>query len=90
MKVAIYARVSSERQAEKELSIPAQIKALKKYAFDREWDVVAEFIDEAESARTGNRPAFKKMIAASKNRVKPFDSILVWKLSKFARNLGIL
>jgi len=28
MKVAIYARVSSERQADKELSIPAQIKVL--------------------------------------------------------------
>ena len=38
MRVAIYARVSSERQAEKELSIPAQIKALKKYALDREWE----------------------------------------------------
>lgn len=28
MKVAIYVRVSSDRQAEKELSIPAQIKAI--------------------------------------------------------------
>ena len=86
IRVAIYARVSSERQAEKELSIPAQLKALKKYALGRGWDVVAEYVDEAESARSANRPAFKDMIAAAKNRVKPFDSILVWKLSRFARN----
>ena len=86
MRVAIYARVSSERQAEKDLSIPAQLKALKKYALGRGWDVVAEYVDEAESARSANRPAFKDMIAASKNKVKPFDSILVWKLSRFARN----
>ena len=86
MRVAIYARVSSERQAEKDLSIPAQIKSLKKYAFDREWDVVAEYVDEAESARTANRPAFKEMIAAAKRKAKPFDVILVWKLSRFARN----
>ena len=86
VRVALYARVSSERQAEKELSIPAQLKALKKYALDRGWDVVAEFVDEAESARSANRPAFKDMIAVAKNRVKPFDSILVWKLSRFARN----
>ena len=86
MRVAIYARVSSERQAEKELSIPAQLKALKKYALNRGWDVVAEYVDEAESARSANRPAFKDMIAAAKNKVKPFDSILVWKLSRFARN----
>ena len=26
------------------------------------------------------------MIASAKNRVKPFDSVLVWKLSRFARN----
>ncbi len=82
----LYARVSSERQAEKELSIPAQLKALKKYALGREWDVVAEYVDEAESARSANRPAFKDMIATAKNRVKPFDAILVWKLSRFARN----
>ena len=86
MRVAIYARVSSERQAEKELSIPAQIKALQKYALDRDWEVVAEFVDEAESARSANRPAFKRMIAACKSTDKPFDAILVWKLSRFARN----
>ena len=86
MRVAIYARVSSERQAEKELSIPAQLKALRKHALNLGWDVVAEFVDEAESARSANRPAFKNMIAAAKNKVKPFDCILVWKLSRFARN----
>ena len=86
MRVAIYARVSSERQAEKDLSIPAQIKALKRYAFKQKWDVVGEYVDEAESARSANRPAFKEMIAAAKDNTKPFDAILVWKLSRFARN----
>ncbi len=86
MRVAIYARVSSERQAEKDLSIPAQLKALRSYAIKREWDVVAEYMDEAESARSVNRPAFKQMITAAKGKVKPFDAILVWKLSRFARN----
>ena len=85
-KAAIYARVSSERQAEKDLSIPAQIKALKKYAVERGLDIVAEYVDEAESARTANRPAFKEMIAMAKKQEKPFDTILVWKLSRFARN----
>ena len=85
-KAAIYARVSSERQAEKDLSIAAQIKALQKYALERGWDVIGEYIDEAESARTANRPAFKDMIAMARKKTKPFDVILVWKLSRFARN----
>ena len=76
-KAAIYARGSSERQAEKDLSIPSQIKALKKYALDRGWDVVAEYIDEAESARTANRPAFKEMIATAKEKEKPFDTLQI-------------
>ena len=86
MKVVLYARVSSDRQAEKELSISAQLKALRKYAEDRDWKIYEEFVDEAESARTANRPAFQKIIAKSKQTPKPFDAILVWKLSRFARN----
>ncbi len=86
MKTAIYARVSSEKQAEKDLSIPAQLKALRKYALERGWEMVSEYVDEAESARSANRPAFQEMIAASKKKERPFDSILVWKLSRFARN----
>ena len=32
MQVALYARVSSEKQAAKDLSIPAQLKAIRVYA----------------------------------------------------------
>jgi site-specific DNA recombinase len=86
VRVTLYARVSSERQAEKDLSIVAQLKALRKYAVEHGWEVHREFVDEAESARSVNRPAFKEMIALAKQRHKCFDAILVWKLSRFARN----
>jgi site-specific DNA recombinase len=86
MKVVLYARVSSEKQAEKDLSIAAQLKALRKYGLERGWEIYREFIDEAESARSANRLAFKEMIALGKQRHKSFDAILVWKLSRFARN----
>ena len=86
MKAVLYARVSSEKQAEKDLSISAQLKALRKYASDKGLEIVREFVDEAESARTANRPAFQEMIALAKQKTKLFDIILVWKLSRFARN----
>lgn len=86
MRVVLYARVSSEKQAEKDLSIASQLKALRKYAAEGGHSVVREFVDEAESARTANRPAFQEMIAWAKQKPKPFDVILVWKLSRFARN----
>ncbi|MDX9857596.1 MAG: recombinase family protein [candidate division Zixibacteria bacterium] len=86
MKVALYARVSSERQAEKDLSISAQLKELRRYADRQGFTVVREFVDKAESARTANRPAFQEMIGVAKQKARPFDAILVWKLSRFARN----
>lgn len=86
MKVALYARVSSEQQAEKDLSIPAQLKALNQYALKKGWDVVKELVDKAESARSANRPAFQEMIAFTKQKPLLFQGILVWKLSRFARN----
>ena len=43
-------------------------------------------MDEAESAKSASRPAFQEMVAAAKKKEKPFDAILVWKLSRFARN----
>lgn len=86
MNVVLYARVSSEKQAERDLSIPAQLKALRKYALNRGWNVIDEYIDEAESARSASRPAFRQMIATAKKKERPFEGILVWKLSRFARN----
>jgi site-specific DNA recombinase len=84
-KVAIYARVSSEKQ-DVALSLSAQLRALREYAAKNGYQVVREFVDEAESGRSITRPAFKQMVAAARQRNSPFDAILVWKLSRFARS----
>ncbi|MFC1999807.1 recombinase family protein [Chloroflexota bacterium] len=85
MKVVLYARVSSERQ-DIDLSISAQIKEMREYAWKNGYTVVNEFVDEAESGRCANRPAFKEMISLARLKHPPFEAILVWKLSRFARN----
>jgi len=85
MKAAIYARVSSERQ-DVDLSISAQLRALREYAARNGHQVIREFIDEAESGKTAARPAFREMIAMARRPKKPFGLILVWKYSRFARN----
>ncbi|MBN1188581.1 MAG: recombinase family protein [Dehalococcoidales bacterium] len=84
-KVAIYARVSSERQ-DVDLSISAQVKALRNYASNNGFAVVKEYVDEAESGRSIDRPGFKQMIVAARQKPRQFEAILVWKLSRFARN----
>lgn len=86
IRAALYARVSSDRQADRDLSIPAQLKALREYARKQGWIVAVEFVDEAESARTADRPQFQRMIAQAKQKQSPFTVVMVWKLSRFARN----
>jgi site-specific DNA recombinase len=85
MRAALYARVSSEKQ-DVDLSISAQLKALREYALRNGHEVVKEFVDEAESGKTAARPAFRDMIAAARRAQKPFELILVWKYSRFARS----
>lgn len=85
MKVALYARVSSDKQ-DVDLSISAQLKALREYAQRNGHQILREFVDEAESGRTSERPAFMEMVAMARRKPQPFDDILVWKYSRFARS----
>ena len=61
MKVVIYARVSSDSQ-DVDLSISAQLRALREYAIKNGDHVVKEFVDEAETGRTTARPAFRNWL----------------------------
>jgi DNA invertase Pin-like site-specific DNA recombinase len=85
-RVVAYARVSSKEQADKELSIPAQLKAIRKYCQDKDWNLVGEYIDEGKSAKTTDRPAFQKMIVLAKKPNRHFDTIIVHKFDRFSRS----
>ncbi len=82
--VALYARVSSDRQ-DVDLSIAAQLRALRDYAKANGCSVAREYIDEAESGRIANRPQFREMIEEGSRTNAPFQVILVWKFSRFTR-----
>lgn len=84
---AAYIRVSTEEQTE--LSPDSQIRLIKEYADKNGYNVPDEFIfhDDGISGRTAaKRPGFNRMIGAAKLRPRPFDAILLWKFSRFARN----
>ena len=81
---ALYARVSSDRQ-DVDLSVSAQLRALKEYAKANGYSVAREYIDEAESGRVADRPQFREMIEEGSKPKAPFEVILVWKFSRFTR-----
>ena len=81
---ALYARVSSDRQ-DVDLSIAAQLRALRDYAEKHDYLVAREYVDEAESGRIADRPEFQKMLNEANKPEAPFKEILVWKFSRFTR-----
>ncbi len=81
---ALYARVSSDRQ-DVELSVAAQLRALRDYAKKNGYTVARQYVDEAESGRVADRPQFRKMIEEGSQPNSPFQVILVWKFSRFTR-----
>ncbi|MCY4616971.1 MAG: recombinase family protein [Chloroflexi bacterium] len=81
---ALYARVSSDRQ-DVDLSVAAQLRALRDFAERNGYVVVREYVDEAESGRVANRPKFRQMLDEAAQTDAPFQEILVWKFSRFTR-----
>ena len=81
---ALYARVSSDRQ-DVDLSVAAQLRALRDYADKNGYVVVREYVDEVESGRVDDRPEFNKMIDEARSPKAAFREILVWKFSRFTR-----
>lgn len=82
MKGVIYARYSSDNQREE--SIDGQLRECKEYAEKNGIEIIGEYIDRALSAKTDNRPEFQRMIKDSYRKL--FDTIIVWKVDRFARN----
>ncbi len=88
MKIAAaYIRVSTDEQIE--LSPRSQLKKIKEYANKNGYTVPEKYVykDEGISGRNAaKRPEFNRMIGTAKSKPKPFDAILLWKFSRFARN----
>ncbi len=83
---AAYIRVSTEDQIE--FSPDSQLKRIQEYAMHHNIQIPKEyiFIDEGISGRNASkRPAFQRMIQLARTG-HPFQQILVWKFSRFARN----
>lgn len=84
---AVYIRVSTDEQTE--LSPESQLETIRAYAEKSGYIIPEEyvFIDAGISGRSAaKRPRFNDMIAAAKQQEHPFDVILLWKFSRFARN----
>ena len=86
VKAVLYKRISSERQAEKGLSIPAQLRELRAYCAKHGYLVGKEFTDAGYSKTTDQRPGLQEMIAFCRLHHDELDAALVWAYSRFSRD----
>lgn len=82
MRVAIYARVSTDGQ-----STDNQVAELRKVANYHGWEVVDEFVDHGISGSKGRdqRPAFDKLLRGATRR--DFDLVMAWSVDRLGRSL---
>jgi DNA invertase Pin-like site-specific DNA recombinase len=83
---ALYLRVSTERQADLNLSIPAQRRELERYCKAKGYAVVAEFKDAGLSGTTTARPALQALIAEAISGEARFDRVVVYDVSRWGRS----
>ena len=79
-KVAIYARVSTDRQ-----TTDSQLHELRDFVRRAKWKVYREYIDNGYSGKNTQRPAYAEMLADARQR--RFDLLVVWKLDRLSRSL---
>lgn len=85
---AAYIRVSTDDQLE--YSPESQLEEIRSYCIQHRILLSNEHIYIEQDGKSGrkskNRNAFQQMIATAKLTPKPFDVIVLWKFSRFARN----
>ena len=84
MKIAIYARVSTNNGQDPEL----QLRELREYCQRRNWQIGHEYVDVGISGAKERRPELDKLLADAHRR--RFDAVVVWRFDRFARSVSHL
>ncbi len=81
----LYTRVSTDEQAARGYSLRSQEERLRKYCRDHDIEPVDHFQDDA-SAKTFERPAFKRLLTFARKHRRSIDLLLFIKWDRFSRN----
>ena len=86
VRVIVYARVSTDMQAEGGLSIAAQLNEMKEFVARRQdWKIVAEMVDPGYSGSSLKRPGLEALLSAVEE--KSCDVVLVHEMSRLSRSI---
>jgi DNA invertase Pin-like site-specific DNA recombinase len=84
--VIIYARVSTDEQADNGFSLRHQTEMLEKYCEIKDYNIIKHY-EEDFSAKNFNRPEWIKVESFVKANRRSIDKIIVTKWDRFSRNI---
>lgn len=82
VRAAIYARVSTEEQAQEGYSLEGQVDRLKQFCLAKGMDVVGTYIDGGFTGRDTKRPEYTRMML----EIATWDVLVVMKMDRIHRN----
>ncbi len=82
MKVAIYARISTD---DKDQNVDSQLLFLRKICDAHGYEIVKEYTDEHSGRKIAKREGYQSMMKSASR--KSFDAIVVYKLDRLHRNV---
>src|SRR5215831_1881780 len=87
MRFAVYARRSTDDEGE---SVDSQLKACRELADRRSFTVLDNWIvsEEDVSGRI-SREGLDKIIKGAYRKPRPFDALMIWAISRGARDMGL-
>ena len=88
VKVAVYARVSSQEQADEGTSLEHQEEQLSSFCQFQNWEIIHKYIDPGYTGKDDNRPGLKQLLSDAKRGI--FTKVVVYKLDRLARKLRLL
>lgn len=84
VRAALYARVSTEEQAEEGVSLAAQLDYLRTYCDIHGLEIAGEFVDDGYTGRNAKRPAYQRMFEPDVRST--WDMLVVVKMDRIHRN----
>lgn len=84
MRTGLYVRVSTAEQEKHGYSIKVQLEKLRAFASAKDYTVVKEYVDAAQSGAKLERPGLKQLIEDVENNA--LDCVLVYRLDRLSRS----
>ncbi|HYN26164.1 MAG TPA: recombinase family protein, partial [Pyrinomonadaceae bacterium] len=84
-RAVVYCRVSTKDQT-KNLSLPSQELACRKYCEREGYEIVEVFVEAGESAKMADRTKFKELLSFCRDKKQRVDVVVVYSLNRFSRD----